>query len=129
LSFRLGKVASSSTIMYFELHGAGLLHKPMGLPTASNSLVGIAVGAQHYVAPTLWLRLSLGWGTYVRDDEKVDGVVVAHETFPGPYGNVGIGLDLVHWRHATLGAEAISSMLIHRNGVTTASGIGLDLTF
>ena len=128
-SLRLGKVASSTTIMYAELQGGGLVHKPMTLPSTSNNLGAVLAGALHYVAPSLWLRIGFGFGDYARNDEQLDGVLVAHESLPGAIGNVGLGLDLVRWRYAALGLEASSSALLHRGGMTTMSGLGLGLTF
>lgn len=128
-SLRLGKVASSTTIMYAELQGGGLVHKPMNLPSTSNNLGALLVGALHYVAPSLWLRVGFGVGDYSRNQEQVSGILVAHEALAGMIGNVGIGLDLVRWRYAALGLEASSSALIHHGGMTTMSGLGLGLTF
>ena len=99
---RLGKVASPTTTMYVELEGGGIVHQPATMrpaTAATNSLAAVLVGALHYVAPSLWLRIGLGWGTYTRDEEPVDGVLVAHETLAGPISNVGVGLDLVRWRY------------------------------
>ena len=130
VSLRLGKVASSTTTMYIELEGAALVHQPVGQPTtATNSLAAALVGALHYVAPSLWLRFGLGVGSYSRDEELVDGMLVAHERLGGAISNVGVGLDLVKWRYAALGVEASSSLLIHRDGWTTMSGLGVGLTF
>jgi hypothetical protein len=128
-SLRLGKTASSTTTMYFELQGGGLVHQPPNMPATSNALGGALVGALHYVAPSLWLRVGLGWGSYVRNDEQVNGALVAHETLAGPLGDVGLGIDLVRWKSTTLGLEISGSTLLHRHGVTTMSGTGLGLTF
>ncbi len=137
-SLRLGKVASSTTIMYAELQGGGLVHQPgadPSMPSApkpaatSNNLGALLVGALHYVAPSLWLRIGFGFGDYSRNQEQVDGILIAHEALGGVIGNVGIGLDLVRWRYAALGLEASSSTLIHHGGMTTMSGLGLGLTF
>ncbi len=130
-SLRLGKVASTTTTMYIEGQAAALVHKPAGQATATNSLAVALVGALHYVAPSLWLRIGFGAGAYTRDQEPIapGGVLVAHERLGGMASNLGLGLDLVRWRYAALGVEASSTLLIHRDGWTTMSGFGVDLTF
>jgi hypothetical protein len=121
--------------MYAEVQGGGIVHQPATMPgepkpaIATNSLAAILAGAQHYIAPSLWLRIGFGFGSYSRNDEPVNGVLVAHETLAGFISNVGIGLDLVRWRYTALGVEASSSWLLHRDGMTTMSGLGVGLTF
>ena len=133
-SLRLGKVASPTWNILLEIQGGAIAHQPLGGDLSTNQQGELMVGAQHYVAPSFWLRGGLGWGSYVRENENVQQpggakVLVAREVLAGVVDTLGVGVDLVRWRYATLAVEGSTSMLIHKHGATTMSGFGLGLTF
>jgi hypothetical protein len=126
LSFRLGHVATSSTVLTFEITGGSLLHQPAGMnpPILHNDYISLMAGGLHYVNRSLWLRGAGGATTYTIDtgsDKHVHG---------GVGGLVGAGIDLARWHYLVLGLETFGQMsLVATRGVMFNSGLCLGLTY
>jgi hypothetical protein len=124
LDLRLGHVATATTIVFAELVGGTYAHKPaMTSSTRLDSQVSFLIGAQVYIAPSVWLRGGGGVGTHNTDDGTG---VTPHG---GLSGVAGAGVDLVRWRYVVLGIEAFYTGTFARGGFTSLGGMGLGLSY
>jgi hypothetical protein len=130
LSLRVGRAATPDTLITLEITGGSMLHEH-GSTLFTNNAADFLLGAQHYAKPTLWLRASAGIGSYIRR-----GIFIGKADMPAPDQSlvgaaalVGVGLDLMRRHKWALGLEGFTSLLVERNGITTASGIGLNVSY
>ena len=131
LALKLGHVATPRTTFTFTLGGSGQLHRAgeMGKLVANNLTYALA-GAQTWAAPSLWLGLGVGAGTYHCNeclDPDTDLRVSTKRA--GPSGGVGAGVDLVRFKGVVLGLEVYSIGVITRGGFIMTSGMSLGLSF
>jgi hypothetical protein len=123
ISLRLGHVATSTTILTFELAGGTFFHAT-GDKTMRDDDANILAGAQRYTNASLWIRAAAGFGVYTHRR-----AAMADQTLPGPAGAVGVGIDLVRRRYLVLGFEVFGIGKIHRDGLLVTSGICLGLSY
>ncbi len=126
LSFRLGHVATSSTVLTFEVTGGSLLHQPAGMnpPILHNDFISLMAGGLHYVNRSLWLRGAGGATTYTIDTGS-DKAIHA-----GVGGLVGAGIDLARWHYLVLGLETFGQMsIVATRGIMFNSGLCLGLSY
>ena len=126
-SFRLGHVATSTTVLTIELTGGSLLHQRVGSSALlHNDLFGLMAGGLHYVSGSLWLRASGGVVAYTIDPGDAT-VGTAHA---GVGGLGGIGVDLARWHYLVLGLETFGQLaMVSTRGVMFNSGLCLGLTY
>jgi hypothetical protein len=123
LSLRLGHVATATTIVTLEAVGGTYAHKvAMTGSTLIDSQVSLLVGAQVYIAPSIWVRGAGGVGSHTTDDGS------GQTPHPGLSGAAGAGIDLVRWHYVVLGIEGFYTGTFARGGYTSLGGIGLGLT-
>lgn len=131
LALRVGHVATPKTVFVFTLGGSAQLHRggEMGKLIANNLTYALA-GGQYWAAPSLWLGLGLGAGTY-HCNECLDQDTELRVTTKraGPSGGVSGGVDLVRFKGVVLGLEVYSIGVITRDGFITTSGMSLGLSF
>ena len=123
LDLRLGHVANARTIVTVELVGGTYTHKlSMTGATLIDSQLSFLVGAQIYIAPSVWLRGAGGVGTHTTDDGSGQT----------PHGGLtmgwGAGVDLIRWHYVVLGIEGFYTGTFAKGGYTSLGGIGLGLT-
>jgi hypothetical protein len=123
-SFRLGHVATSSTILTLELTGGTALHGQGG-QTFHDDDFSLMAGGQHYTSPSLWIRGAAGGGVYTTDQPAPMGRT-AHPQVSAVFG---AGLDLARWRYLVLGLEVFSVASINREGLLVSSGFCLGLSY
>jgi hypothetical protein len=125
-SFRLGHVATSKTVITFELSIASLLHEPMGDTRTHHNDIGHAMaGALVYVGPSLWLRGAGGLSIYTVDDPGQSS-----RPHPGVGGLVGLGVDFVRWHYLVLGLEWFTAVsIVSTRGAMLDGGICLGLSY
>ena len=124
LSLRLGHVATASTVVFAELVGGTYAHKAAVMSdTRIDSQVSFLIGAQVYIAPSVWLRGGGGVGTHNVDDGT--GIT--------PHGGLsgvgGAGVDLVRWRYLVLGVEGFYTGTFAKGGYTSLGGLSLGLSY
>jgi len=67
-SFRIGHVATPSSVLTLELTGGSLFHQQIGATTVyHNDYVGLMAGGLHYVSGSFWIRGAGGLATYTID--------------------------------------------------------------
>jgi hypothetical protein len=123
LDLRLGRVATATTIITLELVGGTYTHK---LSTTGATLLdtqtSLLVGAQVYIAPSVWVRGGAGVGSHNTDDG----------TGLTPHGGLtgigGAGVDLVRWHQVVLALEGFYNGTFAKGGYTSLGGAGLSLT-
>jgi hypothetical protein len=127
VSFRLGHVATPSTVLTFELTVGSLLHEQQGSSKLlHNDDLGLMAGALHYVNRSLWIRGAGGLTVYTVDN-IVPELRVAHA---GIGGLVGIGLDFVRWHYLVLGIETFDQLsIVSTKGLVFNNGLCLGLTY
>jgi hypothetical protein len=130
LALRLGHVATRRTVITFELGATAALHKAAtNSDTRPNTNTNLAAGAQYFVNPSMWLRLSAGVGLYQRRDVMLPGGGIGNRSLVGPVMVGGLGVEVLRFRWAVLGIEAATSTMINRDGVLVAGGLDLALSF
>lgn len=127
VSFRLGHVATSSTILTFEITGGLLQHQRIGDSTVlHNDFFGVMVGGLHYVSGSMWLRGAGGLVGYTIDA----GDTMSSTVHGGLGGLGGIGVDLVRWHYLVLGLETFGQLAaVSTRGVMFNSGLCLGFTY
>lgn len=129
LSLRVGRAATPDTLITLEITGGSMLHE-RGSKLFTNNAADFLLGAQYYAKPTLWIRASAGIGSYVRRGLVNDeGMSTADQSLVGAAALAGVGLDLMRRHKWALGLEGFASLLVERNGITTTSGIGLNVSY
>ncbi len=130
VSFRIGHVATSSTILTFEITGGSLLHQRTGDSTLlHNDFFGLMAGGLHYVSGSMWLRGAGGLVAYTVDAGST-GDPMAGTVHAGLGGLGGIGVDLVRWHYLVLGLETFGQLAaVSTRGVMFNSGLCLGLTY
>jgi hypothetical protein len=124
LDLRLGHVATATTVVFAELVGGTYAHKlAMTSGTLIDSQVSFLIGAQVYIAPSVWVRGGGGVGTHNVDDGTG---LTPHG---GLSGVAGAGIDLVRWRYVVLGVEGFYTGTFARGGYTSLGGLGLGLAY
>ena len=133
-SFRIGHVATPSTILTFEITGGSLFHQDVGLtmdgPVYHNDYIGLMAGGLHYIASSFWVRGAGGLASYT-----IDAQTDQSRVHFGISGLVGLGLDFVRWHiftntHVALGLETFSQMgIVASRGVMLNTGLCLGLSF
>ena len=124
ISFRLGQMATERIGFTVELTSVVLRQKVAvnagGMTDVKENVdSNLLVGAQFFVARSLWLRVATGLGVYV--DNKLD------RTLPGPAGLVGAGLDIVRKGRVAVGLETLGIGQINREGLLVTGGMLLNL--
>ena len=123
VSLRLGHVATATTLITIELCGGTYAHKlAMTGDTLIDSQLSLLVGAQIYIAPSIWVRGSGGVGSHTTDDGT------GQTPHGGLSGAVGAGIDLVRWHYVVLGLEGFVTGTLARGGFTSLGGLGLGLS-
>jgi hypothetical protein len=131
LSLWLGQVATPRTVVLFEVAAATQfkrIDETSGL--IADNVTSVLAGAQHWLGPSLWVRLTGGLGVYRCNQCDLDGDG-RRETFTrgGVSGGFAIGLDVVRWRGLVLGLQASSVNQLSRVGLLSANSLGLALSF
>lgn len=128
LSLRLGHVATPTDVILFEVEGGAQLHKKgaMGDLVANND-TNLLAGVQHWIGPSLWIRLMGGVGLFRGNDIAIGTNPTATINLVGPAGCAGVGLDLARWRGLVLGMEIYSITMISREGLLSSNGLSLNL--
>ncbi len=127
VSFRVGHVATPSTVLTFEVTGGSLLHQRIGNSALlHNDFFGVMVGGLHYVSNSLWLRAASGLVGYTVDT----GDAMAGTAHTGFGGLGGAGVDLVRWHYLVLGVEVFGQLAaVSTRGAMFNSGLCLGLTY
>lgn len=133
-TFRIARVATPDTLITLELLGSALFHQVrsgMGADaettTYTNQVSSFLVGAQHYVNAGLWLRIGLGFGSYVGDEVLLDAragepMQRGDIRLAGPAGSVGAGLDVLRLKRFRVSAEICSTGMLTRDGLLSSGG-------
>jgi hypothetical protein len=122
LDLRLGHVATPTTIITLELVGGTYAHKlAMTGGTLIDTQTSLLVGAQVYIAPSVWVRGGVGLGSHNTDD----GTGLAPHG--GLSGIFGAGVDLVRWHYWVLGLEGFVNGTFAKGGYTSLGGMGFGL--
>lgn len=121
LDLRLGHVANASTVVTVELVGGTYAHKTTG--THIDGEGNLLVGAQVYIAPSVWLRGAGGLGVHTTEDD------MGRKTGSGLSGLGGAGIDLVRWHYAVLGIEGFYSGTFAKGGYVSLGGLALGLSY
>jgi hypothetical protein len=129
LSFRVGHVATPSTVLTLELTGGSLFHQetaPMGNgPLLHNDFIGLMAGGLYYVSGSFWIRGAGGLATYT-----IDSGDTANKAHLGISGVGGLGLDFVRWHYLVLGVETFSQLaIVGTRGLMLNTGLCLGLTY
>ncbi|HEX7704045.1 MAG TPA: hypothetical protein VF403_25055, partial [Kofleriaceae bacterium] len=127
LSFRIGHVATPSTVLTLEITGGSLLHQeaaPMGNgPIMHNDFIGLMAGGLYYVSGSFWIRGASGLATYTIDSG------MNNKAHLGITGVGGLGLDFVRWHYLVLGIETFSQVaIVGTRGLMLNTGLCLGLT-
>ncbi|CAN5599161.1 hypothetical protein BH11MYX1_BH11MYX1_39970 [soil metagenome] len=127
VSFRLGHVATSTTVLTFEITGGSLLHqRPGNNALLHNDFLGVMAGGLHYVSGSLWLRGSAGVVAYTIDV----GDPMSGASHAGLGGLGGIGVDLARWHYLVIGLETFGQLaVVSTRGAMFNSGFCLGLTY
>ena len=137
LSLRMGQVATASTVVSFELNGSAVFHsvEDPANPDAPGRLVAnsnttLLAGVQHWVNPSLSLRLAVGGGRYrCNECGPPDGSGMrTTEKYAGAAGSFGAGIDLVRWGSLVVGLELHSVTLFTLDGMLSNNSFGLALS-
>jgi hypothetical protein len=123
LDLRLGHVATATTIITLEIVGGTYAHKEATMGTTHlDTQTSLLVGAQVYIAPSVWVRGGGGLGSHNTDDGTG---LTPHG---GLTGIAGAGVDLVRWHQIVLGIEGFYNGTFAKGGYTSLGGIGIGLT-
>ncbi|MEO8840942.1 MAG: hypothetical protein ABI591_02430 [Kofleriaceae bacterium] len=128
LSFRVGHVATPSTVLTLEITGGSLFHQqiaPMGNgPLLHNDFIGLMAGGLHYVSASFWVRGATGLATYTIDSGE------NNKAHLGITGVGGLGLDFVRWHYLVLGIETFAQVaIVGTRGLMLNTGLCLGLTY
>jgi hypothetical protein len=131
VSLRVGHVATSSTVLTFEITTGSALHgfkDPMTMKTTTyiNNTVALLAGAQVYLAPSFWIRIAGGLGGYTIDRPPQSG---GRTNYPGLAGCTSLGIDLARWHYLVLGIETVTVGNITDKGLVVTSGLNLGLSY
>jgi hypothetical protein len=118
-TFRLGHVATPNTILTFELTGGTLTHS-LANETLIDTSGSALIGAQYYVAPSVWLRGSVGATVHTVDNGPM-GTHVA----TGPAVAGGAGIDIVRKHLWVYGIEIFTIASYNRDGAIFTGGLCL----
>jgi len=130
VSLRVGHVATQRTVVTFEVAATVFLHRAaMTAPTQTNSDVDLLAGAQHYLNPSLWLRLAGGVGIYHGHKQTASGAPVDDVSLVGPAVLGGLGVDVLRYRSVVLDLELSTSAMVNADGVVVASSAGFGVQF
>jgi hypothetical protein len=130
LSLRLGHVATSRTVINFELDVTAALHRQTtNSATATNTETNLVAGVQYYANRSLWLRFAGGIGVYQAQDVVLDNGQPGDQSLVGPAALFGLGVELARFKWAVFGIEASVSAMVNRDGVLVANGFDLGLAF
>ncbi len=121
-SLRLGHVATSTTVVTLEVTGGTYQHKPSTTQTVVDGTGTLLVGAQHYFAPSVWIRGGGGLNLHTVDNG------MARDVRPGPAGLFGAGVDLVVRHFWRLGLEGYGVAAVERGGLLFTSMLGIGLS-
>ena len=121
LDLRLGHVANASTVVTAEIVGGTYAHKTTG--THLDGEVNLLIGAQVYIAPSVWLRGAGGLGVHTTEDD------MGRKTGAGLSGLGGAGIDLVRWHYAVLGLESFYSGTFAKGGYVSLGGLAVGLSY
>jgi hypothetical protein len=129
---RLAHVASRRALVHMELVGAALFSSievegGMRFNYRTDSTEVLA-GGQYYVAPALWLRMAAGTGSFHSAGYSDGTRTVGERRIYGLAGSVGAGVDALAVRHIHAGLELMSTSLLTRDGVVTASALLVSLS-
>lgn len=142
-SFRLGRFADRDTIITVELAGTVFPQRfdtcrqnlPPSMPCPEADLVHhlsynqstlAAFGAQTYVAPILWIRMSLGFAAFTRREAGAMRDSTASHFGGGAV--VGAGLEVVRRKSVSLALEFLATGAVYpTDGVILGGGLGLSL--
>ena len=132
LSLRLGQVATPHTVITFEIAGGAQLRR-LGAgaeaETVANSVLGLLVGAQRWIGPSLWVRIGGGVGTFTCP-QKCEGAPLGDSVrLTGLAGIGGIGVEVVRVRGLTLGVELYALTQLNREGLFATGSLALSLGF
>lgn len=132
LSLRLGQVATPHTVITFEIAGGAQLRR-LGAgaeaETVANSVLGLLVGAQRWIGPSLWVRIGGGVGTFTCP-QKCEGAPLGDSVrLTGLAGIGGIGVEVVRVRGLTLGVELFSLTQLNRDGLLATGSLALSVGF
>src|SRR5512140_931932 len=122
-SFRLGHVATSKTVLTFEIAAGSLLHEPMAGDLRHNDLAHLMAGALYYAGPSVWIRGAGGLTLYTVSDPGQ-----SNKPHSGVGGLGGVGIDLVRWHYLVLGIESFATLsIVSTRGLMLGSGLCLGL--
>ena len=135
LSLRLGQVATPSMVISFELNASGQLRRVVTGEDAmmkpitelrTNSVGSFLAGVQYWFGPSIWIRISGGFG--VTTCQKCKDLTT--DTRRGTLaGGGGLGVDIVRWRGTVLGVEAYNVSQIGNGGLQTTLVSAVSLSF
>ena len=135
LSLRLGQIATPRTVISFELNASGQLRRvatgmdAMGNLTTelrTNSVGSFLAGMQYWFGPSIWIRISGGFG--VTTCQKCKDLTT--DTRVGTLaGGGGLGVDIVRWRGTVLAVEAYNVSQIGNGGLQTTLVSAVSLSF
>lgn len=136
VSVRLGRVATPTTVLAFELTATGALHRtPNGSAIKTNADTHLLVSAQHWLNDSLWLRAGGGLGIYQAQGVRPMVDAMGHVVYgddPARFGPAllgGAGVEIVRIRTAVLGLEAAVAATVNRDGVLLSNYLNLALSF
>lgn len=121
-SFRLGHVATPTTVLTLELTGGTFVHKAATSgPDLYDGSGSALIGAQRYIGPSIWFRTAGGINIHSHDDG------MTRTAKPGPAVLFGVGIDIVVRHLWRLGLEGWGVFAVDSGGAlwTGAFGIGL----
>jgi hypothetical protein len=130
LSFRIGHVATPSSVLTLEFTGGSLFHQevaPMGKSDIfHNDYFALMAGGLHYVSGSFWVRGAGGLASYTIDA----GSTTPRAAHFGVGGIAGLGLDFVRWHYLVLGLETFAQMgVVATRGLMLNTGLCLGLTY
>ncbi len=135
LSLRLGQVATPRTVISFELNFSGQLRRvatgmdAMGDVTTelrTNSVGSFLAGMQYWFGPSIWIRISGGFGVTTCQKCKDLTTDTRVATLAG---GGGLGVDIVRWRGTVLAVEAYNVSQIGNDGLQTTLVSALSVSF
>jgi hypothetical protein len=130
LSFRIGHVATPSSILTLEITGGSLLHEETSTmgngPILHNDFLGLMAGGQHYVSGSFWARGATGLATYTIDAGGTNG----NKAHFGWTSVLGLGLDLARWHYLVVDLETFGQLaIVGTRGVMLNTGLCLGVAY
>lgn len=135
LSLRLGQVATPRTVISFELNASGQLRRVVTGEDAmmkpitelrTNSIGSFLAGVQYWFGPSIWIRISGGFGVTTCQKCTADLKDTRRGTLAG---GGGLGVDIVRWRGTVLAVEAYNVSQIGNGGLQTTLVSAVSLSF